>query len=302
MANSRYEYVKRFELADELLPEVWIVIRIDGRGFTKFSQAHEFEKPNDVRALCLMNASAKAVVEDQPDCIFAYGVSDEYSFVLRKSTSLYQRRASKLVSVFVSYFASNFVHRWPDFFPDKNLQYLPAFDGRAVCYPTAAILRDYLAWRQVDCHINNQYNACYWALVKSGATPAEAQATIKGTQADFKNELLFKRFGINYSTLPAIFRKGTSIYRKEVQKAPPAKKLRISGRGEKNTTASSPNNDSPPMTMEDKRNLSIALANMEGGGATGVRGGGTVRATSSALRGERRAGTAEKATAGGRSL
>lgn len=44
----------------------------------RFSQAHEFEKPNDVRALCLMNASAKAVVEDQPDCIFAYGVSDEY--------------------------------------------------------------------------------------------------------------------------------------------------------------------------------------------------------------------------------
>jgi tRNA(His) guanylyltransferase len=35
MANSRYEYVKRFELADVLLPEVWIVIRIDGRGFTK---------------------------------------------------------------------------------------------------------------------------------------------------------------------------------------------------------------------------------------------------------------------------
>lgn len=44
----------------------------------RFSQAHAFEKPNDERALRLMNASAKALMEDQPDCIFAYGVSDEY--------------------------------------------------------------------------------------------------------------------------------------------------------------------------------------------------------------------------------
>jgi hypothetical protein len=41
---------------------------------------------------------------------------------------------------------------------------------------------------------------------------------LQGTQADFKNELLFKRFGINYATLPAIFRKGTCIYRKEVRR------------------------------------------------------------------------------------
>lgn len=35
MANSKYEYVKRFELDDSLLPGCWIVIRLDGKGFTK---------------------------------------------------------------------------------------------------------------------------------------------------------------------------------------------------------------------------------------------------------------------------
>jgi tRNA(His) guanylyltransferase len=35
MANSRFEYVKSFELGDSLLPGCWIVIRLDGRGFTK---------------------------------------------------------------------------------------------------------------------------------------------------------------------------------------------------------------------------------------------------------------------------
>lgn len=29
-------------------------------------------------------------------------------------------------------------------------------------------VRDYFAWRQADCHINNLYNTCFWALVADG--------------------------------------------------------------------------------------------------------------------------------------
>jgi tRNA(His) guanylyltransferase len=36
-----------------------------------------------------------------------------------------------------------------------KLQYIPSFDARTVCYPTDKNLRDYLSWRQCDCHINN---------------------------------------------------------------------------------------------------------------------------------------------------
>jgi hypothetical protein len=32
---ARYEYVKSFEQSDLLLPNTWIVVRIDGRGFHK---------------------------------------------------------------------------------------------------------------------------------------------------------------------------------------------------------------------------------------------------------------------------
>lgn len=35
MANSKYEYVKQYELDDRLLPGCWIVVRVDGKGFTK---------------------------------------------------------------------------------------------------------------------------------------------------------------------------------------------------------------------------------------------------------------------------
>ena len=35
MAKSRYEYIKKFELPDPLLQDCYLVIRIDGKGFTK---------------------------------------------------------------------------------------------------------------------------------------------------------------------------------------------------------------------------------------------------------------------------
>lgn len=47
MANSRFDYVRTFETEDILLPNCWMVVRIDGKGFHKFSKAHEYEKPND---------------------------------------------------------------------------------------------------------------------------------------------------------------------------------------------------------------------------------------------------------------
>lgn len=55
MAKSRYEYVKSYEQHDELARNAWVVIRIDGRGFHRFSKVHDFAKPNDERALRLMN-------------------------------------------------------------------------------------------------------------------------------------------------------------------------------------------------------------------------------------------------------
>jgi len=66
------------------------------------------------------------------------------------------RRSSKLVSVIVSAFTASFVQSWSLFFPDQTVKSLPIFDRRTICYPTDAILRDYLSWRQADTHINNQ--------------------------------------------------------------------------------------------------------------------------------------------------
>ncbi|KAL9234100.1 hypothetical protein vseg_009007 [Gypsophila vaccaria] len=213
----RPEYVESFQFQDKLLLSTWIVVRIDGCHFHKFSDSHEFEKPNDVSALNLMNSCAAAVVEEFQDIVFGYGVSDEYSFVLTRDSKFYQRHSSRIVSVIVSLFSATYIKKWKEFFPSKELRYTPSFDGRAVCYPSSKILRDYLSWRQVDCHINNQYNTCFWMLVKSGKGKKEAQNHLKGTLTQDKNSMLVQ-YGIDYNAQPEIFRFGSCVFRDEIRK------------------------------------------------------------------------------------
>jgi hypothetical protein len=60
---------------------------------------------------------------------------------------------SKILSLCVSYFTSVYVMKWKGFFPNKKLKEPPYFDARAVSYPNLKTIRDYLAWRQVDCKL-----------------------------------------------------------------------------------------------------------------------------------------------------
>ncbi|KIW63542.1 hypothetical protein PV04_08535 [Phialophora macrospora] len=233
MANSKYEYVRNFERDEILLPNTWIVVRIDGRGFHKLSNYYGFTKPNDRRALRLMNRAATHVVGSIPEITIAYGVSDEYSFVLHRGTTLFERRKDKIVTTVVSSFTAAYVLGWNECFlegkegdlestaegpvkgaPALTMEMLPTFDGRAVCYPSWENLRDYLSWRQVDCHINNLYNTTFWALVQQGGmTHVAAEEHLKGTVSGDKNEILWSRFGINYNNEEEMYKKGSVVFR-----------------------------------------------------------------------------------------
>lgn len=59
----------------------------------RFAEQHSFSKPNDARALGLMTRSARTVMEELEDIMIAYGQSDEYSFVFKRSSNWFKRRA-----------------------------------------------------------------------------------------------------------------------------------------------------------------------------------------------------------------
>ncbi|KAI0729243.1 Thg1 C terminal domain-containing protein [Fomitopsis betulina] len=217
MAGSRYAYVRDFELPDPLLMGTFFVLRIDGHAFHKLSDKHEFIKPNDECALQLMDHAARDVMNEFKDICLAFGESDEYSFLFRRSTALYNRRQAKILTTVTSLFTSSYVYNWQKYLPNKELKYPPSFDGRIVIYPSSKEVRDYFAWRQADTHINNLYNTVFWALVlQGGESTTQAHVTLKGTVSSTKHDILHTRFNINYNSLPARFRKGSVLVREQI--------------------------------------------------------------------------------------
>eukprot|EP00116_Pleurobrachia_bachei_P008513 sb/3468775/ len=211
MAKSKFEYVRLYELDDRMLKNVWMVVRLDGKGFHKFTEDHNFTKPNDKPALDLMTCAAKGVMSELQDIFLAYGQSDEFSFVFKRTSTLYSRRASKIISTVCSMFTGQYVFNWSKFC-STPLKSPPSFDGRVILYPTERDLRNYLNWRQADCHINNLFNTCFWTLVqKGGLTTQEAEKRLNGSFSADKNEILFSEFGLNYNDEPAVYRKGSTI-------------------------------------------------------------------------------------------
>ena len=220
MSNSKFEYVKSFENKNDLLKNTYIVIRIDGKGFTKFTDAHQYKKPNEIKGIKVMVLAAISVMESFPEIFLAYGQSDEFSFAFKKNAKLYNRRHEKILTNVVSQFTSAFVFNWPKIFVNgPELKYPPCFDGRVVLYPSFQNLKDYFSWRYVDCHINDLYNTTFWALVQEAKlSKDEAHKKLKGTLSNDKNEILFSQFNINYNNEPEVYKKGTLLIR--VKKAP----------------------------------------------------------------------------------
>ena len=215
MSNSKFEYVKSFENKNDLLKNTYIVIRIDGKGFTKFTDAHQYRKPNEIKGIRIMVLSAISVMESFPEIFLAYGQSDEFSFAFKKNAKLYNRRHEKILTNLVSQFTSAFVFNWSKVFVNgPELKYPPCFDGRVVLYPSFQNLKDYFSWRYVDCHINDLYNTTFWALVQEGKiSKDEAHQKLKGTLSNDKNEILFSQFNINYNNQPEVYKKGSLIIR-----------------------------------------------------------------------------------------
>ena len=215
MSNSKFEYVKSFENKNDLLKNTYIVIRIDGKGFTKFTDAHQYKKPNEIKGIRIMVLAAISVMESFPEIFLAYGQSDEFSFAFKKNAKLYNRRHEKILTNLVSQFTSAFVFNWSKVFVNgPELKYPPCFDGRVVLYPSFQNLKDYFSWRYVDCHINDLYNTTFWALVQEGKiSKDEAHQKLKGTLSNDKNEILFSQFNINYNNQPEVYKKGSLIIR-----------------------------------------------------------------------------------------
>lgn len=181
-------------------PGVWMVVRVDGRSFSRFTE-DRFDKPFDAVFSGFMVDTARALLTGLHGR-YAYTESDEISVVLDPGHQLFGRGVEKIVSISAGIASSAFTHAAG----------VPAhFDSRIWIGAGSGDVVDYASWRQADatrCALNGW---CYWTLRKAGASRREATRRLTGTSTSDKNELLFEH-GINFNDLPAWQRRGVGLW------------------------------------------------------------------------------------------
>jgi tRNA(His) guanylyltransferase len=178
----------------------WTVVRVDGRGFTRFAEQH-FDKPFDARFSGLMVETAQAMLTELHGR-YAYTESDEVSLVLDPAHDLFGRSVEKLVSVTAGLASATFTHAAGE----------PAhFDSRIWIGTTADDVVDYLSWRQADAIRGALNGWCYWTLRKAGASRQEATQRLNGATTSAKNELLWQH-GVGVNDMPTWQRRGVGLW------------------------------------------------------------------------------------------
>jgi tRNA(His) 5'-end guanylyltransferase len=183
-----------------ILPGTWPVLRLDGRGFSRLTEAR-FEKPFDLRFHELMCTTAQALLVELGG-LYAYTESDEISLLLPRDSQLFDREVEKLVSLSAAIASGTF---------SLALGAAAQFDSRIWVGAQPTLVVDYFRWRQADaarCALNGW---AYWTLRRSGSSVGEATSRLLGASVADKNELLFQR-GTNFNELPSWQKRGTGLY------------------------------------------------------------------------------------------
>ncbi|MCY1042510.1 guanylyltransferase [Corallococcus sp. bb12-1] len=199
------EKMRVFETAHDLcvLPGVYMVARIDGRGFTRLTkEVHAFESPFDVRVRDLMVATTEHLMNCGFRVVYGYTQSDEISLLFHPQEDSFGRKTRKLNSILAGEASAKFSLLLGD---------VGAFDCRICELPNVELVRDYFRWRNEDAHRNALNAHGYWSLRREGKDAAEATNAMLRLSVAQKNELLFQR-GINFNELPNWQKRGTGLY------------------------------------------------------------------------------------------
>jgi tRNA(His) guanylyltransferase len=176
-----------------------VVVRVDGRGFHQFTK--KLERPYCRRLADALDEAAVKLCGEMIGCRFAYGQSDEYSFVLTDTEPAdaalwFDGNVQKIVSVSASIFTGAFNRA---FSGDEAA----AFDSRVLVIAQRAEVEKYMLWRQLDASANSLN------MMASAHFP---HAELVGKSTAEKHDLLHRK-GLNWAKEPADFKRGRAVVR-----------------------------------------------------------------------------------------
>jgi tRNA(His) 5'-end guanylyltransferase len=192
-----------------VLPNMFLVARIDGRSFTKLTkEVHKFDAPFDEKFRDYMVETVKHLMNCGFNVIYGFTESDEISLLFNFNETTFSRKTRKYNSILAGEASAKF---------STLLGSIGAFDCRLSELPNKQLVIDYFRWRNEDAHRNALNAHCYWRLRDDKFSQSQATKQIEGLSIAKKNELLFQ-YGINFNELPNWQKRGVGVYWREIEK------------------------------------------------------------------------------------
>lgn len=191
---------------DARLPKGAVIIRVDGRGFHRWTKLIAAKKPFDSAVHSSMVIAAKQTALSMQGFKLAYVQSDEATFLLTnlggKEGAWFDYKAQKLASVTASIFTTSFNNEFETrCLMEGYTKYLANFDARAFSIPVEDAANNFV-WRQQDWNRNSVQMLGHYHM---------SHSRMQGLDVGQVKFLLQEEFGIDWHRLEDWQKFGTFV-------------------------------------------------------------------------------------------
>ena len=189
----------------QLIPNLPIVVRLDGKSFSKYTS--RLERPYDLKLIELMQNTCKHLMKISHNIKVAYQQSDEITLIISNDYDNpveYSGRVQKLCSILAAecsvYFATH------AYILENALHDHPVFDCRIFNVPDWVEASNAVLWREQDATKNS---------IQLAGQSNFSHKEMQGLNNNQVQEKLLLEKNINWNDYPASFKRGSYIKREK---------------------------------------------------------------------------------------
>lgn len=179
-----------------------IYVRLDGRGFSKFTK--HMRKPYDEDMSMLMIEVTKHLVKET-GAVIGYTQSDEISLTWyaddEHQSVFFDGRKQKMLSNISSICTAKFLFTAMKLWPELCEKRLPTFDARAISMPDFGEVTNMFLWRVQDAYKNS---------ISMAARSMFSSKALENVNGDDRIALMAEK-GVNFEDYPDFFKYGTFV-------------------------------------------------------------------------------------------
>lgn len=192
------------------MDDIPLILRLDGRSFSKYTKKLNLEKPFDKRLRDIFIEVSKDLIKEfNPKYVYTF--SDEINILFEAIP--FNGRIEKIDSVISSFISASFMKHLilkRDLFDvDIFSLKVPSFDCRIIS--TSTHTKEYFKWRQDEAWRNCLNSYAQYILNKTHNNKETANLLYKLNKSDI-NELLFEN-GINIAHVPTWHKRGVCLHK-----------------------------------------------------------------------------------------